>query len=305
MNSAVRLLWVLLCFSALLAAQSAALPADFPDLPDNTVIAVFDDGAKLTMGEFKNIYAVLQPSSQQAAARDSKEFLDQWALFRKLANVAEQKKLDQKSPNKEALEYNRLFILSQAAVNDVLLTFIPEPAEISKYYEVNKERYKQVKVKAIYLTFSKEPVSRQVNGKPVPSQEQAKTKAQALLAQARAGTDFVKLVRENSEDAASREKDGDFATLRASDNVPEAIRNAVFSLKQGEVSEPVEQPSGYYLLRADEISYRPESDVRNEIIEALKQEHWRNWMKEMHDSVKIDFPNPDFPKGLQAPPTAK
>jgi peptidyl-prolyl cis-trans isomerase C len=277
------------------AAQvQPAPPPALPDLPDETVIAVFDDGGKLTAGEFKNIYAVLPPNAQQGAIRDRKAFLEQWALFRKLAAAAEKKKLDQASPTREALEYYRLFLLSQAAVNDQVMNTAPEPEAIDKYYESNKERYKQVKVKAIYITFTKEPVSKSVGGKPLLSEEEAKARIQKLLGEIRAGADFVKLARENSEDAASREKDGDFATLRPTDNIPDAIKSAVFALKQREVSEPVEQPNGFYLLRAEEITYRAPADVRGEIIENIKQERFRQWMQQMHDSVKVQFPSAEF-----------
>src|SRR6516165_1774781 len=190
------------------AQVAAAPPSGLPDLPEQTVIAVFDDGTKLTMGEFKNIYAILPPNGQQGAIRDRKAFIEQWALLRKLADVGAKKKLDQASPNREALEYYRLTILSQAAINDQVTNTVPEPEAIDKYYESNKDRYKQVKVKAIYITFSKEPVSKSVGGKPLLGEEEAKAKIQKLLGEIRGGADFVKLARENSEDAASREKDG-------------------------------------------------------------------------------------------------
>jgi hypothetical protein len=286
----------LLVFSCGLAAaqQGAPPPAALPDLAEQTVIAVFDDGTKLTMGDFKNIYAVLPPNGQQGAIRDRKAFLEQWGLLRKLADAAQKKKLDQASPTREALEYYRLTLLSQAAINDQVTNSIPEPEAIDKYYESNKERYKQVRVKAIYITFSKEPVSKSVGGKPLFGEEEAKVKIQKLLGEIRGGADFVKLARENSEDAASREKDGDFATLRPTDNIPDAIKSAVFALKPGDVSEPVEQPNGFYLLRAEEITYRSAADVRSEIIESLKQDHFRQWMQQMHDSVKVQFPSPEF-----------
>ncbi|MBV8903372.1 MAG: peptidylprolyl isomerase [Acidobacteriia bacterium] len=295
---------LLVFLSGLMAAQQAAQePPNFPALPDDTVVAVFDDGTKMTMGEFKAFYNVLPQNSQLGMLHDRKSFLEQWALLRKLAAVSEEKKLNETSPSKEALEYNRLLVLSQAAINDELLTSSPEPADIEKYYEANKDRYKLVKVKAIYITFSKEPASKLgPNGKPLLTEELAREKAQKLLAEIRGGADFVKLVKENSEDAASKEKDGDFATLRPADNIPDAIKNAVFALKQGEVSEPVEQPNGFYLLRADEISYRPLAEVRGDILETFKQDHFRQWMQKMHDSVKVQFPNQQFLSNVQGTP---
>jgi len=111
----------------------------------------------------------------------------------------------------------------------------------------------------------------------------------------------VKLVRENSDDETSKAKDGDFATLRQNDNIPDAIRAAVFSLKQGEVTEPVRQPNGFYLLRADEVHYRPLSQVRDEIFTQLKQQHYREWLEQTNKATKVEITNPAFLGDAAAP----
>src|SRR5262245_19490262 len=84
-----------------LPTPSPAPAPTMPDLPDQTVIATFDDGTQLTMAEFKKIYAVLPQQNQQNALRDRSNFLKQWAFMRKLALMAEKEKLDQESPSKE------------------------------------------------------------------------------------------------------------------------------------------------------------------------------------------------------------
>jgi parvulin-like peptidyl-prolyl isomerase len=296
---ALKTLSVLVFAVGWLAAQT---PPNLPNLPDNTVIAVFEDGAKFTMGDFKNIYGVLPQNLQQGAMRDRKAFLEQWALFRKLAGLAEKKKLDQISPNKEAIEYNRMNILSQAIINDELMTSAPDPGTIEKYYDANKERYKQVKVKAIYISFTNAPASQiSSSGKKLLTKEEAEAKARSLVAQIRGGADFVKLVKENSDDATSRDKDGDFATLQPADKLPDAIKNAVFALKAGEIADPVEQANGYYILRADQIEYKPLADVRSEILESMKQDHFRQWMEGIRGSTKVEFPAPEF-LGEAGPP---
>jgi peptidyl-prolyl cis-trans isomerase C len=286
---------------SILSAQTAPAP-DLPDLPDKTVIAVFDDGVPFTMGEFKKLYAVLPPTNQQGALRDRKNFLEQYALMRKLVQMAEKEKLDQESPNKEALEWNRFLILGQARMNKEVMSASVEPDDIGKYYEANKDRYKQVRVKAIYISFTKAQASQFSNGKRLLTEEEAKAKALKLLADIRGGADFVKLARENSDDTTSRDKDGDFATLQPTDGIPDAIKNAVFALKQGEVTEPVQQPNGFYLLRAEEISYKSQTEIRSELVENLRQEHFRQWMEQLKDSVKLQLPSPAFLGVAPAPP---
>ena len=290
------------CFSAAWA-QTAPAPGPggtpaprMPDIPDQTTIAVFDDGVKLTMGDFKKIFAVLPPDNQPLVLRDRKSFLQEWAFMRKLAQMAEKQKLDQESPAREQLEYSRLMVLSQAKLAETLNSVTVEPAEIVKFYDTDKERFKEVRVKAIYVSFGKD-------GK-APTEDEAKAKATKLLADIRGGADFVKLVKENSDDETSKAKDGDFATLRKNDNIPDAIRAAVFSLKQGEVTEPVRQPNGFYLLRADEVRYRPLSQVRDEIFTQLKQQHYSQWLDQTNKDTKVEISNPAFLGDRAAPPAA-
>jgi parvulin-like peptidyl-prolyl isomerase len=284
---------------SVLWAQTAPAPAaapQMPDIPEQTVIAVFDDGVKLTMGDFKKIFAVLPPDNQPMVLRNRKNFLQQWAFMRKLAQMAEKQKLDLEPPTKEQLEYSRLMILSQAKLSEAMYATTVEPAEIVKSYDTDKERFKEIKVKAIYVSFGKGGT---------PTEDEAKAKATRLLAEIRGGADFVKLVKENSDDETSKAKDGDFATLRRNDNIPDAIRAAVFSLKEGEVSEPVRQPNGFYLLRADEVRYRPLADVRGEIFTQLQQQHYSQWLAQTNRDTKVEFTSPAFTGEATAPDTAK
>jgi parvulin-like peptidyl-prolyl isomerase len=215
--------------------------------------------------------------------------------------MAEKDKLDEQSPTKEALNYYRMMILSQAEINSTMNSNSMEGLDADKYYQANKEKYKQVKVKAIYIPFSTAQASQISKGKPVLTEEAAKTKAEKVAAEARGGADFVKLVKENSEDEASKSKDGDFATLRPNDNVPDAIRSVVFQLKQGEISDPVRQSNGFYVLKASEVSYRPLQDVEADILSTLRQQRFKKWMDGINEENKVTFPTPAFLSAAPAP----
>ena len=273
----------------LLVPVWAQAPSPLPNLPDETVVATFDDGVKLTLGEFKRIYAVLPPENQQQAMRDRPAFLKQWALMRKLAKMAEADQLDKLSPSKEALEYYRLVILSQAKMNAALSQVTVLPSDVSAYYEAHKDRYKQVRVKAIYIGFG---------GKNV-TEAAARAKASSILGRIRGGADFTALVKQYSDDATSRSKDGEFAILGPNDNIPDAIRAAVFQLKEGEVSEPVAQSNGLYLFRAEQISFVPFVQVRDEIFTELKQERYGEWIAKTNGDSVVLFNNLAFLGALQ------
>lgn len=270
------------------AAQPKAAPGGQPD--SSTVVAVFDDGTPLTFGELKIFISNMPPQNQQLAMRDQKALIRQFALMRKLAKMAEKNNLHEQTPTKEMLAHHRLQVLLSAQINHFLDTVRVPAEEVEQYYNDNRGQYTQVRVKALYIAFV---AGAQAEGeeKKALTEAEARIKIEKLLKEIREGADFVEMVRKHSEDETSAAKDGDFGNLRRSDNLPDAVRKAIFSLKEGEVSEPVRQPNGFYLFRAEKIVPQPFAQVRDEIFNRLKQERFRQWMEEMQSSVEVRFPD--------------
>ncbi len=285
---------------ACLAAQAQTTPPapapTLPDLPDNTVLAVFEDGYSMTMGEFKKIYSMLPPQAQQNAVKQPESFFKGWGVMRRLAHLAEQQKLDEQSPTRETLDYYRMNILSQAEMQDALGHITVPPADATRYYEAHQDKYKEVHLKAIQLAFS-EPSAASSSSSSSPksrTEDEAKALAAKLLAQLRGGADFVKVVAQYSDDASSKAKDGEFTTIHASDNIPQDILSAVMALKPGEISEPIRQPNAIYLFRAESVTYKPFDQVSNEIFNQLKMDQYRQWVEQNDRSVKVEFKSPAF-----------
>jgi peptidyl-prolyl cis-trans isomerase C len=283
---------VFLCAGAVRAQSPyGTIPDILPKLADDAQIAVFDDGTALTAGQLRGYLTVLDPSKQAIAAQSPETLIQEIAFMRKLAGMAEQEKLDQQSPAREQLAFNRLLFLTQIKVGDAMNQQQVDPREVLNYYNLNKSKYKQVKVNAIYIAFGE--ASSTSGGKKMLSEDEAKAKATQLLEQLRAGADFAKLAKENSDDETSKAKDGYFATLNPTDNVPDAFR-VVFQLNQGQITEPVRQPNGYYLLRAEVVTVRALSEVRDQIFSDLKQQHFKEWMDKIHNEIKVEYTNPAF-----------
>lgn len=261
-------------------------PAELPDdIPDTAVVAECGGQTPLTMGDVRKYIAVLPAESQPQAKRDPKTWIQSWCRMVQMAHMAEADKLDQQSPVREQLAFQRMLLMAQAEMQDKLNSTQVESPDIAQRYDETKEKYKQVKVNAIYIAFGEKGLS----------EAGAKAKAENLLKEIRGGADFAKLARENSDDETSKAKDGYFATLSQSDNIPDALRSAIFQLKKGETSEPVRQPNGFYLLRAEEITYKPLSEVRDQIFAELKQQKFQQWLNGMAKSAEPKFVNPAFP----------
>jgi peptidyl-prolyl cis-trans isomerase C len=282
-------------------AQVLPSAAIFPEVPDQKVLAAFEDGGQITMGQLRALFPALPPNSQQAVMNNRLEWIQQYAFMRKLARMAEVEKLDQMSPTKEALEYQRMALLSVMAINAVANGITVSGEEITKAYDAGKQNFQQVKLKVIYVSFLSDAVLKSGVAKGL-TEAQAKAKAEKLVQQLRGGADFVQLVKAHSDDRDSREKNGEFQTMRRSDNIPEAIRAAVFSLKQGGISEPIRQGNGFYIFKADEVTFRPLSEVRDEMYEQLRMQKHQQWVAREGDSTKVRIIDQEFFKPA-APPT--
>jgi peptidyl-prolyl cis-trans isomerase C len=279
-------------------------PSKAADPSPDTVLATLDDGSKVTYGELKALMAGMTPAMAQAAMRDRRAFVTQYALMRKLTRLAEAAKLDQVSPTKELLAFGRMQLLTNAEVTDAMEKITVPTEELQKYYEANKERYKQVRVKAIYVSFhagaAADPEKKYL------TEPEARAKIEKILADIRGGADFVAMVKQHSEDETSAGKEGDFGNLRRTDNLPEAVRQAIFALKSGEVSEPVRQPNGFYLFRAEQVVEQSFAQVRDEIFNEVKQARFRQWMEQTQKSLNIKFEDEAFFNATPAaPPAAK
>ncbi|SPE29227.1 PpiC-type peptidyl-prolyl cis-trans isomerase [Candidatus Sulfopaludibacter sp. SbA3] len=290
----MKFLSILVFFSVAVVwgqAVSGTVPEILPKIPDDAQVAVFDDGAALTAGQLRGYLTMLDPGKQAMAAQSPETLIQEIAFMRKLAAMAEEEKLDQKSPAREQLAFNRLLMLTQIKVGAGMNETQVDPKEILNYYNLTKNKYKQVKVNAIYIAFGE--ASKTSGEKKILSEDEAKAKAASLLAQLHAGADFAKLAKENSDDETSKDKDGYFATLNPSDNIPDAFR-VVFQLNAGQITEPVRQENGYYLLKAEVVTVRPLSQVSDQIYGELKQQHFKEWMDKLHSQTKVRYTNPDF-----------
>ncbi len=298
-------------------AQTAppAIPGVPDGMGDSEVLATYGNGKQFTYGDAKMFLSALPEQQQQVALADRKEFVQKLILMLHMAELAAKAKLDEQSPAKEELYRSRVYTMSGAQFNEAYHQIDVSEADIDKNYKTNADRYTQVKVKDIYIRFSANP-------KPAPegtkylSETEAKAKADKIAAQLKAGADFVKLVKEHSEDEISAKKEGDFATIRRSDNVPEEIRKVLFALKKGEVSAPVRQPSGFYIFRAEEVGLRPLLEVKGDIITEIRQERLKQYVAKQEAGLNVKCtesaffakPKPATPAGgfpLPGPPPAK
>ncbi len=267
-------------------AASAATPA--PALPPDTVVAEVN-GKKYTAADLDKLIAML-PAQYQQVARSQPQMLSQVFLMQRLAADAEKAGLDQKAPFKDQLEMSRMQVLSTAELSDVNNTLQVTEADERKYYDDNLAKFKEVKVRMIHVAFN--PTGKVTpGGKKLPTEAEAEAKIEDLAKQIKGGADFGKLARENSDDQASAAKDGDFGVIKQDSAYPPPIKTAVLALKQGEMSAPIKQPNGFYLIRAEQISQQSFNDAFAQISQTVRQAKFQEWLKGVQAQYTVKVEN--------------
>jgi peptidyl-prolyl cis-trans isomerase C len=273
-------------------------PAAPKPIEAETVVGTSGD-RKITAGEVSKIIEGLPPQMKQNFSRDAKGFLSQWFMLQQLVSEAEKMKLADKSPYKEGIQMARMQILSQAVIEEKSQATDIPMEEQKKLYEQRKDNFTMAKLKLIYVPFAAGNAAAAAGEKKTLTEQEAQAKAEGLVKQARGGADFVQLVKAHSEDPISKEKDGDFGPIRRNDQLPDAIKQAVFALRPGEISEPVRQPNGYYVFRLMELTPQAFEEVQTALVTELKNARLKQWLDGAAKSVELKVERPDFFESLK------
>ena len=265
-------------------------------IPPETVVATVN-GKPLTAGEVRKMIDALPPTNRTIAEREPKRFLENWALFQTILDYAEKNKLENKTPYKERLVELRRQTLVQAQINEVTEQYLVTPEAQRKYYDEHLNNYKEAKGKLILISFQDNPPANQdPKAKKILNPKEAEAKARMIQAKARAGEDFVKLVKEYSDDSGSVSRDGDIGLAIKADtpNIPDVIKNTLLGMKTGDVSDPVQVEHGLYIFKADSVKVASYDEVRDDIYKFLKNEALRKWLDEQQKQTQIKIESPLF-----------
>ncbi len=127
------------------------------------------------------------------------------------------------------------------------------------------------------------------------TKEDALKRAQEALKKVREGADFAAVAREYSE-CTSKNAGGDLGAFRAADMFPD-FSKAAFKLAVNQVSEPVESPSGYHIIKRQDLK----SIYTRHILVMHKESKWkfpgikrtRKEALKIIEKVQVEIKKPD------------
>ena len=296
-----------ICVSAALACVSAfAQNAPAPDVPPGEVVLKID-GKDLTAGEIRAALANMPADFNKFYQQNPKSAIEQLYVIRYLAQTAETAKLDQQSPVKEQLEVVRANALASAMLTYEHNHYPVSEDMVKDYYQRNQAKFQQLKIKGIFVAFkpvvppasaSAEDRARAISeaavGRTARSEAEARALAEDLVKQLRAGADFGKLAAQYSDDPASKSAGGDLGVVNATSKQPPELKRAAVALQPGEVTDPVRQVAGFYVIRAEDKTTQSMAELYEPIVQELRQTHVNEWFAAIRTRFTAEIENPLF-----------
>src|SRR4051794_11291820 len=175
--------------------------------------------------------------------------------FQKQLNARKMSIADLKAQIRRDLSVQKIInkeITSQISISD---------NEIGDFYKANKEAFNlaepQIHLAQIIVTAVADPNLRNLKNDDARTDEQAKSKVQALEARLRQGEDFAMLAQNFSEDPNSAPNGGDmgFVPQSALDQLGPEFRSFILQVPPGQITQPIQGQGVYRIIKV--ISKEP------------------------------------------------
>jgi len=169
--------------------------------------------------------------------------------------------------------------------------------EIRDYYEANPEKFntpKTVEARHILIKVAQDAGPEAV--------ERARIKSLAIHKMAKEGKDFGELAKQFSE-GPSKDKGGYLGTFKRETMVT-PFADKAFSMKAGEVSEPVRSPFGWHIIKVENVNKaiaRSFEESTAEIREKMTNGHARNLAYDEAEAIyDVSFEGDDLVKAAKS-----
>ena len=162
----------------------------------------------------------LVPEGREISEEEKTQFRQQWAPMAILAQKAKSTGIESERETQLQIQLQQAVALSRIYSNELTKKLEPTDAEIEAYFAAHPELDPKI----------------------------ARGKAEDLLKRARAGEDFDKLAKENSDEPGAKESGGDLGWFGRGRMVKQ-FEDAVFALKDNEISDIVESQFGFHIIQ--------------------------------------------------------
>lgn len=215
------------------------------------------------------------------------------SAFEQDIEVSEQDATEYYDANKDRFMVPEQVSIAYLEVNaqDIAAGIEVSDEELKARYEAQKANYEQAeqrRARHILIRVAEDAAPKEV--------ETAKAKAEKLLEELREGASFKELAKANSEDPGSAKEGGDLGFFSRGQMVP-AFDQAAFSLKVGELSEPVRSSFGYHIIKLEEIKekrLKSFEEVQGQLLAEIRGEKAKDIVYDQAERLaELTHTNPD------------
>ncbi len=250
----------------------------------------------VTKEQFERLANALNPNMPPQVRRQLAQAYAQALVF---SAAADQRGLANTAEAQQLFQFARMQALSQL----LLLRLQDEasritPQEVEKYYNEHAPQFQEATVRRIFIPKAKPS---EKPGEPVRLNEATvKAEAEKMRARAAAGEDPDKLQKEAYANLGIKtDPPPSQPTTVTREQLP-PTHAQVFDLKPGEVSQPFEEPGGFYIYKLEAKRTIPLESARQQIEQTLKQERLQSTMQEITKGITPQLNDAYFGGGTQA-----
>lgn len=267
---------------------------------ENENIVATYDGGNVTEEEFNkflNIRQFFDPSLKDTLNTEGvkADLLNQYIAEKYLLEQANPENVDQEKATElfngfktEMINYlgseenynktvSDLNVTEEELINYIAQYYAIEEYFVEKRYAENKESFTVATVSHILVSITEERTD-----------EQAKARAEEVLAKAKAGGDFAALAKEYSDDPGSKDNGGTYSDVAVSSWVPE-FKEAALTQPLNEISDLVKTDYGYHIIRVDARSIPELDQVQDQDKQIVLSEEYTKFLSEELPKLNIEI----------------
>lgn len=242
---------------------------------DKDKILATVNGKEITGVDYNLFLDSLNPQIKQYFAGEdmNKEIINELIYQALLYEDAIAKGMDKDEEFLQVVEKTKESMLKNYALGKLLATVDVTEDEVKKFYEENKEAFKEKEsANASHILVSEED------------------KAREIYKKVKDGEDFETLAKKNST-CPSKEKGGDLGTFTRGQMVKE-FEDAVFENEVGTVTEPVKTQFGYHIIKINEKNEGRDlefDEVKDKIFSQLKRQKEQDLYNKKIEELKEKY----------------
>ena len=258
------------------SAEEAVIPVK--KFTDSSIVAEFN-GVKVTLKEvldqFKEILET-QPAMKGKKFEDldknmQESMIKGYVNSKLIENAAKTSKTQDSQAFKDKLEQVKQQLAQQMFIENIVKQKVSDSVINAEYDKIKKDLNGKEEVKASHILVEKEETAKEVKAKLDK------------------GGKFAEIAKEYSTDEGSKANGGELGFFSKGQLVPE-FENKAFSMKKGEISDPVKTQFGWHVIKLEEkraVKAPTLEEAKPSIQNKLGREAIEQYIKELENKSNV------------------